>query len=147
MKRLIVSLFLVSVLCSCNTSVISFSAFELKDSQGIFSIQVKEDGTLNVKDKKVGSINKEDGTIKDQNDSIVATFNSNGDLIDKEGKVLVNINKNGEFKVDDKDLVSWSEDGELMKGSEKSGLKIEPANKNSYQAASVIVYAYLGFGK
>jgi hypothetical protein len=147
MKKILVVLFVASLLSSCNSGVLSFSAFELKDGKGLFSIIVESDGNLKVKDQKIGFINKEDGTIKDKDDNIVATFKPNGDLMDKDGNLLVNISSNGEFKTGDGAMVSWSEEGDLMKGEEKPGLKIEPADKNSFQVASVIVYTYFGFGK
>lgn len=147
MKKILVVLFVVGLLSSCNSGVLSFSAFELKDGQGLLSINVESDGTLKVKDQIIGIINKEDGSIKDKDQKLIASFKSNGDLSDKDGNLLVNINKNGEFKVGEGAMVSWSEEGELMKGEEKPGLKIEPADKSSFQVASIIVYTFFGFGK
>jgi hypothetical protein len=44
-------------------------------------------------------------------------------------------------------LIKWAENGELLKGDIKTGMKISPNDSNLYRTASIILYLYLSFGK
>lgn len=40
-------------------------------------------------------------------------------------------------------FMEWSENGELMKGNEKTGMKLSPVKTDTFRNASIILFLYL----
>lgn len=146
MKKLLYFLFVSAILLSCgaNTEKLQFSAFEIKDENGITRIVVSKNGEIKVNGENIGLINT-DGILQDKDGNLLAKLREDNFFQDQAGENLIKINKNGQMDNGSGMFVEWSATGELLKGNEQTGIHIEPNDSKSYQAASAILYLYLSF--
>lgn len=144
MKNLFYLLFLVAVVISCETKTdrLGFSKFEIKDETGKTGITVSETGIIEIGGEKIGKINR-DGTVNDKDGKLLAKITEENILQDKDGKNLIKIDENGTIDNGSGAYIKWAENGELLKGTEKTGMIITPVDKKSFQAASIILFLYL----
>lgn len=94
----------------------------------------------------VGKVNK-NGTLSDKNDQVLIKITDENIVQNTEGKALIKIDKNGTMHNGSGILITWSEKGELIKGTENTGITISPSDKHSLQTASVVLFTYLSIGK
>lgn len=144
MKKIFYLLLISTLLFSCGskTDKLQFSEFEIKDEKGISRITVNENGKIRVSGEDIGTINT-DGILNDKNGNLLAKITDENILQEKDGKNLIKIDENGKIDNGSGMLIEWSENGELLKGNEKAGMRISPVDKKSFQAASIILYLYL----
>ncbi len=132
----------VLFLASCGAE----TDFEIKDENGKTGILVQTDGNIIVDNVVTGKITK-DGTVTDKDGKIIAKIGKNDIITNSEGDALIKINENGKIDNGSGVFIQWSDNGELMKGNEKVGMKMSPVKKDSYRNASIILFLYLSFGK
>ncbi|MGD1842808.1 MAG: hypothetical protein ACFB0B_18205 [Thermonemataceae bacterium] len=121
------------------------TAFEIKDGDGKTVVTVQKDGSIMIKGEVKGHIT-EDGTFSYE-EKIIAKMGESDMLVDAKGETLAKIDENGTIDNGSGVLIKWSESGELMKGDEKMGMKITPAEKSSFRNASIILFLYLSGSK
>jgi hypothetical protein len=145
MKNLSILLVVATVLFSCGSepAVLKFSSFHIEDDQGEVGIIVSDIGDITIESSFVGAIH-EDGTITNADEEIAAKLVGNM-LQDKDGNTLILIDENGKMDNGSGVFIEWNEKGELMKGGEPAGMKIEPNKKECYQAASIVLFLHLSF--
>ncbi len=146
MKNLFFLLFTSIILASCGASTdkLEFSEFEIKDENGTTGITVDESGVIKMNAEKIGNINS-DGSLNDKDGKLIAKITEDNFLQDKGGKNLIKIDENGTMDNGSGTFIKWSENGELLRGSEKTGMTISPVDKKSFQSASIILFLYLNF--
>lgn len=132
--------------CGNKTEKLNFSKFEIKDQNGVTGIKVDDKGGIYVDGQQSGKV-QINAEIKDKSGKVIAKLNDDDILLDSENKPLIKINRNGDMDNGSGVLMKWDENGELMKGDEKTGMSIIPNDKKSYRTASIIVFLYLNFGK
>lgn len=148
MKKIVYLLIFATMLFSCGnkTEKLNFSKFEIKDQNGVTGIKVDDKGGIYVDGQQSGKV-QINAEIKDKSGKVIAKLNDDDILLDSENKPLIKINRNGDMDNGSGVLMKWDENGELMKGDEKTGMSIIPNDKKSYRTASIIVFLYLNFGK
>lgn len=146
MKHFTHILFISFILMACATKQdkLHLSDFEIKDENGITRLVVSKNGDIKMNDELMGVI-KSDGNINDQNGELVATITADNTLQNKDVQKLVLIDENGQIDNGSGLFIEWTEDGEFLKGAEKTGITIAPVNKKSFQTASAILCLYLSF--
>jgi hypothetical protein len=141
MKKIIFALCVIGFLTSCNTDKIAIGEFEIKDGSGIIGLKMKGDGTLTVRDEVVGKVDKT-GRIMDVNGKEVAKIEGES-IVDAKGKEITKVGEDGSFKNSGTgERLHWNENGELLKGEEKTGMVISPNDKSLYKAASIVLLMY-----
>lgn len=148
MKKFIYLLFVTVLLIACSNKSkrLNISQFEIKDLNGETGITLNKNGEILINSEIYGKV-KENGEVLDNKNNILARLNANDILTDSKDQPLIRISKNGDMDNGSGILIKWSENGELLKGDEKTGMKIFPNDSNLYRTASVILYLYLSFGK
>lgn len=143
MKKILLIIGLV-VLSSCASKKekLTFSKFIISDVSGHTEIKVEENGTIYIGENLIGVIDKE-GMISTKNGTVLAEVFEDNVILDGDGKMLVSIDKKGSVENSDGEFITWSNDGELLKNDEPLGLSIFPADENSYQTASLLLYLHL----
>jgi|WetSurMetagenome_2_1015567.scaffolds.fasta_scaffold661569_1 hypothetical protein len=132
--------------CSNKSKRIDISQFEIKDSNGVTGIMLSKNGEILINSKIYGKV-KENGEVFDNKNNIIAKLNANGILTDSKDQPLIKISENGVMDNGSGVLIKWAENGELLKGDIKTGMKISPNDSNLYRTASIILYLFLSFGK
>tara|TARA_R110002072_G_scaffold302577_1_gene486387 strand:- start:4967 stop:5392 length:426 start_codon:yes stop_codon:yes gene_type:complete len=132
----------VLFLVSCGTQ----TDFEIKDENGKTGILVQTNGNILVDNVASGKITK-DGTVTDNDGKVIAKIGENNLVTDSEGRALIKITEKGKMDNGSGVYIEWSEDGELMKGNQNTGMKISPVKEDSFRNASIILFLYLSFGK
>jgi len=146
MKKLFFFLFVSVIIASCGTKTdrLEFSKFEIKDENGKTGIAVSETGTIKINGEDIGKINR-DGTLNDKEGKLLAKITEDNILQDKGGQNLTKIDKRGTMDNGSGTYIKWTDNGELLKGTEKTGMIISPVDKKSFQSASIILFLYLNF--
>lgn len=146
MKKVLCFLVFTAVLVSCKKNVLEFNAFEIKSSQGQTILTLDANGNVNEGKQDRITLGK-DGVIKDKDGKEIARLKENNELVDAGGTKITEIGKDGTIKKDST-VLRWTDKGELKSDLDTSyGLYIEPADKESYQAASTIFCLYLSIGQ
>lgn len=140
MKKLFLCLSLV-FLISCGAK----TDFEIKNADGETGIIVQTNGSIIINNEVNGNISK-DGTVTDKNGTVIATIGEDNILQDSEGKTLIKIDENGKMDNGSGTFIEWSENGELMRGNESTGMKISPVKNDAYRNASIVFFLYSSFG-
>ena len=136
-------LFLV-LSCATKKEKLTFSKFIISDAKGQTELKVDDSGAIFISDNLIGMIDKE-GTIITKHGTVLAEVLENDCIVDGEGNTVIKIDKEGTVDKGTGEIIQWSENGELMKGNERIGLRIYPADKASYQTASILLYLHLSF--
>lgn len=146
MKNLFYLLLASTLLFSCGTKKekLQFSAFEIKNENGVTGITVNKNGEIKMGGNDIGTINP-NGSLNDKDGNLLAKMTDDNFLQDKDGNNLIKIDKNGKMDNGSGMFIEWSENGELLKGNEKTGMSITPVDKESFQAASIILFLYSSF--
>lgn len=146
MKKLFYFLFVSVIMISCGTKTdrLQFSQFEIKDENGTTGITVSETGKIKISGEEIGEINK-DGTLNDKEGQLLAKITEDNILQDKDGQSLIKIDQNGTMDNGSGTYIKWTDSGELLKGTEKTGMTISPVDKKTFQSASIILFLYLNF--
>ncbi len=146
MKTLFYLLLASTLLFSCGTQKekLQFSEFKIKNENGETGITVNKNGAIKISGEDIGTINS-DGTLNDKEGNLLAKMTDDYFLQDKDGNNLIKIDENGKMDNGSGMFIEWSESGELLKGNEKTGMSVTPVDKNSFQAASIILFLYLNF--
>lgn len=148
MKKVLCFLVFTAVLVSCKKNVLEFNAFEIKSSQGQTVLTVDANGNVNEGKQDHVTLGK-DGVIKDKDGKEVAQLKENNELVDADGTKIAKIDKDGTMTIyKDSTVLRWTDKGELKSDLDTSyGLYIEPADKESYQAASTIFCLYISMSQ
>ncbi len=146
MKRSICILIVTLLTLSCGSKIdkLPFSEFEIKDENGITGIAIDETGIIRVNEEVIGKISRE-GKLYDKDEKLLAKITDENIVQDKNGNNLIKIDSKGRMDNGSGIFIQWSENGELMKGDEKTGMNISPVNQKSFQTASIIIFLYLNF--
>ncbi|WP_130734121.1 hypothetical protein [Flavobacterium sp. J27] len=144
MIKKILFFLLIIIFSSCATKKekLTFSRFIINDEKGRTEIKVEDNGTIYISDNLIGLVDKE-GTISTKNGTVLAEIIEDNFIVDGNGNELVQIDKNGAVENSAGESITWSETGELLKDDEPLGLKIFPANRDSFQTASILLYLHL----
>lgn len=143
MKNIFYALMAATALISCNDDRLNFSAFTITDKTGTVNIAVAADGTITSWGKKGGTLSH-DGTITDATGRQTVTLDATGTLSGTDGNTLLTVGDDGTIQLNGSPEMHWSDRGELIKGGEKLGYVIKPADDGSYKAASIVFYLYSG---
>jgi len=145
MKKFTCLLLITTVLISCGTKNkgLKFSAFEVTDETGVAGIKVEEDGKFFVAGMFTGTVDK-NGFIRDTANQVIVEIR-NDSVFMAVGKYLYRINENGTIDDGSGILLKWNKEGELLYGDIKNGIRITPADQNSFQAASILWRYYTNY--
>lgn len=135
-------LFLLLISCATKKEKLTFSKFIISNARGLTEIKVEDNGSIFISDNLIGIIDKE-GAIITKNGTVLAEVIEDNQIIDGEGNAVIKIDKEGTVDKGSGEIIQWSESGELMKGDETTGLRIFPADKNSFQTASILLFLHL----
>lgn len=144
MKKNLHLIIIAIILVACNYKASKFVPFKIKDAQGRIGITVDKDGIVKSEDEQIGIIG-ENGTFKDKNGKEIVRLLDDNKIIKPDGTTIAIIDEEGNISNESGLDLRWSDKGELMKGTQSAGIFIEPADKNAYQIASIVLYLYLGF--
>lgn len=136
-------LFLV-LSCATKKEKLTFSKFIISDAKGQTEMKVDDSGAIFISDNLIGMIDKE-GTIITKNGTVLAEVLEDDIIVDGEGNTVIKIDKQGTVDKGTGEIIQWTENGELMNGDQLTGLKIFPADKESYQTASILLFLHLSF--
>lgn len=137
-----ITVFFIS--CGKKSQELNFSKFEIKDQTDVVGISVNDQGIIYSSGEETGKVER-NGEIKTKEGKIVATINASGELFDSKRKLLVKINKQGDIDNGSGLIIHWDKNGNLLKGSEKTGMSISPNDSTSYRAASIVLFLNLNF--
>lgn len=140
----VIPLFFLVISCATKKEKLTFSKFIISDAKGQTEIKVDDSGAIFISDNLIGIVDKE-GTVITKNGTVLAEVLEDDVIVDGEGNTVVIIDKEGTVDKGFGEIIQWSDDGELMNGNETTGLKIFPADKDSYQTASILLYLHLSF--
>ncbi len=125
--------------CKSDHRKINFSEFKLIFENEIVH-KVTNEGNLFDKENLIAKIHGEQGIIRDSKGKILIQF-KNDDILDVEGDFLFTINEKGEGRRGSM-ICKWSKEGEFMMNEKKTGIRIEPINRESYQLASILLFLH-----
>ncbi|MCH2022477.1 MAG: hypothetical protein MK207_08375 [Saprospiraceae bacterium] len=143
MKILLYFSFLMFLVSCSDSKKSKFSAFDVKNNEGTTIMSMGDDGTITFpteEDVKV-TLN-ENYELLDDEGKVRIKLNGEGMLVTEDGENIGNVSESGEIDFGTGVTMKWSENGELMKGNEATGIMIEPNNSNSYRAASILMNLY-----
>lgn len=145
MKKILLIIGLVVLYsCASKKEKLTFSKFIISDVTGHTEIKVEENGTIYIGENLIGVIDKE-GMISTKNGTVLAEVLEDDIIVDGEGNTVIKIDKEGTVDKGTGEIIQWTENGELMNGDQLTGLKIFPADKESYQTASILLFLHLSF--
>lgn len=137
MKNLFLCLSLM-LLISCGET----TGFEIKDENGKTGIIVQTNGSIIINNEVIGTITR-NGTVTDKDGKVIARIGENDMLLDSNSKAIIKMDKNGKMDNGSGTFIEWSENGELMKGNEKMGIKLSPVKTDTFRNASIVLFLYL----
>ncbi|VXA95087.1 conserved hypothetical protein [Flavobacterium sp. 9AF] len=140
-KILYISFYFLILSCATKKEKLTFSKFIISDAKGYTEIEVEENGSIYISDNLIGLVDKE-GTITTKHGTLLAEVDEQNFIHDADGNALVQIDKNGTVENSGGDAITWSENGLLLKNNQPIGFKIFPANKESFQTASILLYLH-----
>ena len=145
MKKIIYALVIAILFLSCATSTdtLQIAAFEIKSDNDPYGISVNEKGIVKFQNEIIGSI-KTDGSVLDNDHKLVAILTKDNILKNENGKIMFTITKDGQIINASGTIKGWTENGEFVTGTEKSGLTIVPVDKKLFQVASVVTVLFFG---
>lgn len=126
------------------SNVLQFSKFKIKGENGKTQIKVSNSGAIKMGKQLIGRINK-NGSLTSKEGVVIAQISDDGILKDATGKPLIKIDNTGKIDNGSGKFIKWTDEGQFMKGDENTKITIVPANKDSYQTASIILFLYLSF--
>lgn len=146
MKNIFYILFVSTILFSCETKKekLQFSAFEIKNENTVNGITINDNGEININGQNIGIV-YHNGILNNKNGNILAKITDDNFLQDKNGKNLIKIDEYGKMDNGSGLILEWTENGEFLKGTKKTGMSILPVDPKSFRTASAVLYLYLKF--
>ncbi|WP_025742383.1 hypothetical protein [Aquimarina pacifica] len=120
---------------------LDFSQCKIMVAEEVY-IEIQNNGDVYYKGVLVSKISKEEGTISDIDKKLDVISVNNNQVVDAAGTHLGTIDENGGGK-DKYYTYTWSEEGEFLANGEKTSIRIEPVDQNTFQVASICLVLYM----
>lgn len=121
-------------------SDIPLAPFAIKDSLDNEVLKMIADGSCYFQNKTSGIISKK-GELKSNNGRVTSKMQGDS-LLDRRNNFLAIIDADGRLTNAEGQVSYWDENGYWVRGEERTNFKLEPADKDTKKAATILLYSF-----